>query len=49
MRIEWWVHPRAELPADDDGLTAWLNKRWMDLDSWVERNRPGPPSDSSNR
>lgn len=46
VRVDWWVHPRSELPTDDDGLTAWLNKRWMDLDSWVERNRPGTPADS---
>jgi 1-acyl-sn-glycerol-3-phosphate acyltransferase len=33
--IEWWHHPRTELPAHDAGRIAWLNDRWRTLDAWV--------------
>lgn len=33
--IEWWHHPRWELPIDDDGRIAWLNDRWRTLDAWI--------------
>ena len=33
--IDWWHHPRAEIPSDDAGRVAWLNDRWRTLDAWV--------------
>ena len=39
VRVRWWVHPRSELPDDDDGLATWLADRWEDLDHWVATER----------
>ena len=33
--VDWWHHPRAEVPADEAGRIAWLNDRWRTLDAWV--------------
>ena len=34
--VEWWHHPRHELPADRADLIDWLNDRWRRLDAWVD-------------
>lgn len=39
VQVRWWVHPRSELPTDDDGMIEWLKDRWEDLDHWVTTNR----------
>lgn len=28
-------HARAEVPADDDGVAAWLVDRWLEMDDWI--------------
>ncbi len=33
--INWWIHPRHELPSDDEALAEWLRARWNELDDWV--------------
>lgn len=43
VRVQWWIHPRSELPTDDDGLVRWLHDRWEDLDHWVDTNRDRSP------
>jgi 1-acyl-sn-glycerol-3-phosphate acyltransferase len=45
--VEWWHHPRAELPDDDEGRIAWLNDRWRTLDAWVGSVGGGNPSPSA--
>lgn len=39
VQVRWWIHARAELPTEDDALTAWLHDRWHELDEWVRTNR----------
>ena len=35
IRIEWWHHPRDEVPTDPDKQVDWLNETWRTLDHWV--------------
>ncbi|MEZ5412364.1 MAG: 1-acyl-sn-glycerol-3-phosphate acyltransferase [Acidimicrobiales bacterium] len=50
VAVRWWHHRRAELPAGEAELIAWLNDRWRTLDRWIDSagsNRPaggGPPA-----
>lgn len=39
VRVRLWVHPRAELPSDEDAMIDWLQDRWEELDQWVASNR----------
>ena len=33
--IDWWHHPRSELPVAHHERVTWLNDRWRTLDAWV--------------
>lgn len=35
IKVRWWEHAVADLPADDEGRVAWLQDQWKRLDSWV--------------
>ena len=34
--VRWWHHRRAELPAGEAELIAWLNQQWRTLDRWID-------------
>ncbi len=36
VTVRWWHHRRADLPAGDAELIAWLNDRWRTLDRWID-------------
>jgi len=49
IRMHMWRYSRAELPADDDGMAAWLVDRWVEIDRWISEQlavagetRPAP-------
>jgi 1-acyl-sn-glycerol-3-phosphate acyltransferase len=35
IKVRFWRHSAAELPADPDELVRWLYARWQVLDDWV--------------
>lgn len=39
VRIRFWRHPRAEIPADERERIAWLYGCWQELDDWVGSQR----------
>ena len=39
VRIRFWRHDAADIPAGHDELVAWLYERWQDLDDWIDEHR----------
>jgi 1-acyl-sn-glycerol-3-phosphate acyltransferase len=39
VRVRFWRHRAAEVPAGEDERVAWLYERWQVLDDWVGANR----------
>jgi hypothetical protein len=35
IKVRFWRHGAAEVPADQDALVQWLYARWQVLDDWV--------------
>lgn len=35
VRVKFWRHPAASVPADRDEQIAWLYAQWQTLDDWV--------------
>ncbi|HST54706.1 MAG TPA: lysophospholipid acyltransferase family protein [Solirubrobacteraceae bacterium] len=35
VRVRFWRHAAADVPAERDALVAWLYERWQALDDWV--------------
>jgi 1-acyl-sn-glycerol-3-phosphate acyltransferase len=44
VRVRFWRHAAAEVPADPEARVAWLYERWQVLDDWVgeQLGRPQP-------
>jgi 1-acyl-sn-glycerol-3-phosphate acyltransferase len=42
IAMQWWLEPRANVPADHDGQIEWLYRWWARIDAWVDENRPAP-------
>ena len=38
--MQWWLVPRAEVPADPAARIEWLYQWWARIDRWIEDNRP---------
>jgi 1-acyl-sn-glycerol-3-phosphate acyltransferase len=38
--MQWWLVPRAEVPAGPDARIEWLYRWWARIDVWIETNRP---------
>jgi hypothetical protein len=36
LRTRWWRVDRDEIPATADGVNVWLNRRWQEIDAWIE-------------
>jgi 1-acyl-sn-glycerol-3-phosphate acyltransferase len=36
LHTRMWHVPRAEIPTDEDEITAWLNDWWLRIDRWIE-------------
>jgi 1-acyl-sn-glycerol-3-phosphate acyltransferase len=41
VRVKFWRHPRAAVPAGERERIAWLYARWQELDDWVGAHPPG--------
>jgi 1-acyl-sn-glycerol-3-phosphate acyltransferase len=41
VRVKFWRHAAADVPADRDELVAWLFERWQELDDWIGVQRAG--------
>lgn len=39
IRVRFWRHPGAEVPADENARIAWLYERWQVVDDWVGEQR----------
>jgi 1-acyl-sn-glycerol-3-phosphate acyltransferase len=39
VRVKFWRHPAAAVPAERDALVSWLYAQWQALDDWVGRHR----------
>lgn len=39
VRVRFWRHARAEVPADRAGQVAWLYARWQTMDDWIGEQR----------
>lgn len=45
VEVQWWVHPRSEIPGHDLGegtesaRVRWLQDQWRSLDRWVSDHR----------
>ena len=39
ITLRWWRVPRAQIPSDRDGVSAWLFREWAMIDHWIEDNR----------
>ncbi|MCP3911293.1 MAG: hypothetical protein GY713_10090 [Actinomycetia bacterium] len=37
LRIRSWRIPRSEIPVDPSAQIEWLDRTWLDLDGWVDR------------
>lgn len=35
LRTRMWLVPRAEVPIEEEDLTAWLNDWWLRIDRWL--------------
>ena len=44
IRVRFWRHPAASIPAGEDARIAWLYARWQELDDWVGEQRGVPPA-----
>jgi 1-acyl-sn-glycerol-3-phosphate acyltransferase len=42
IRVRFWRHPAAEVPAGEDARVAWLYERWQTVDDWVGENKVAP-------
>jgi 1-acyl-sn-glycerol-3-phosphate acyltransferase len=40
LAMQWWLVPRAEVPAGSDARIEWLYGWWARIDMWIETNRP---------
>jgi 1-acyl-sn-glycerol-3-phosphate acyltransferase len=49
VRIRFWRHAAADVPADHDERVAWLYDRWQELDDWVGEVLRGTGSPSGSR
>lgn len=36
ITVQYWVHPRHELPADPEDREDWLRRQWIELDRWID-------------
>ena len=45
IRVRFWRHAAASVPASEDERIAWLYACWQELDDWVGVQRGLPPSD----
>lgn len=43
VRIRFWRHPRAAVPAGERERITWLYGVWQELDDWIGTQRPSPP------
>jgi 1-acyl-sn-glycerol-3-phosphate acyltransferase len=44
VRVRFWRHPAASVPASEEERIAWLYERWQELDDWVgEQLQGGSP------
>lgn len=39
VRVRFWRHAAADVPADRDALIAWLYAQWQVLDDWIGEHR----------
>jgi 1-acyl-sn-glycerol-3-phosphate acyltransferase len=39
VRVRFWRHPAASVPAGEQERTEWLYARWQELDDWVGAQR----------
>jgi 1-acyl-sn-glycerol-3-phosphate acyltransferase len=39
LRTRWWRVDRDEIPATEEGVSAWLNRRWEEIDAWIDAQR----------
>jgi 1-acyl-sn-glycerol-3-phosphate acyltransferase len=37
LRTSLWLVPRADVPAGEEEITAWLNDWWSRIDRWIDR------------
>ncbi|GAA5194992.1 lysophospholipid acyltransferase family protein [Rugosimonospora acidiphila] len=42
--MQWWLVPRAEVPAGDEARIEWLYRWWARIDMWIESHRPAVPT-----
>lgn len=45
IRIRFWRHSAASIPAGGDARIAWLYGAWQELDDWVGAQRGRPPAE----
>ncbi len=36
LRTRMWFVPRAEIPAEDEDIAAWLTDWWLRIDGWID-------------
>jgi 1-acyl-sn-glycerol-3-phosphate acyltransferase len=41
VRVRFWRHAAASIPADRDGQIAWLYEQWQVMDDWIDTHRAG--------
>jgi 1-acyl-sn-glycerol-3-phosphate acyltransferase len=46
IRVRLWRHPRSEIPDNPRDQTAWLVRRWIQLDDWISEHLETPAGGS---
>ncbi len=39
IRVRFWRHAAASIPAGEEARTAWLYERWQEVDDWIGSHR----------
>jgi 1-acyl-sn-glycerol-3-phosphate acyltransferase len=49
VRVRFWRHAAAEIPAGREARIAWLYEQWQAMDDWIDTHRAGtvPASDAA--